>query len=186
MTTVLENMKQTIAATWWAVLLSGIIVALMGLLLLLHPEKTVVVMVRLLGISWLVGGVLGIGASLMGGDGWGWRLVGGIVGLGAGMVIVANPVLSSVMATMTLVYVLAFTFLFHGISEMIFGRRVAGLGTQWSWGSFFGGLLHVLIAIALFGNSYMSAATLVLMIGVLCLIAGAGQVIFAFQVKSAA
>ena len=63
MTNNLEDLKQAVKASWWSLLLSGIVVGVIGFLLLTHPEKTLIVMVQLLGIGWLVHGVLSIGSS---------------------------------------------------------------------------------------------------------------------------
>ncbi len=186
MTNNLEDLKQAVKASWWALLLSGIVVGVIGFLLLAHPEKTLIVMVQLLAIGWLVHGVLGIGSSFMGGEGWGWRLFGGVIGLLAGLFVLAHPLFSAAITPVMLVYLIALTAMLNGISEMIFGRRVGVLGTQWSWGSFFVGLLNVVIGVFLFAHTLVSAGVLVSVVGVLSIVAGIALVIFAFQIRGAA
>ena len=186
MTTDSNTLREAIKASWWAVLLYGIVGAVIGLLLVVHPGKTMVVLAGLLGISWLLGGSLEIGSSIMGGEGWGWRLFGGVLRMLAGLFVLAHPLFAAAVTPVMLIYVLAFTAILNGISDIVTGRRFGALGTQWSWGSFFVGAFHVLIGIVLLSNAFFSAEILVSIIGVLSLVAGIGLVIFAFQVRGAA
>lgn len=181
-----NTLKDAIKASWWAALLYGIVGAVIGLLLLMHPDKTLAVMAGFLGIAWVVGGSLEIGSSLMGGEGWGWRLFGGVVRMLAGLFVVAHPLFAAAVAPVTLVYVLAFAAILSGVSEIVTGRRFGSVGASWSWGSFFAGAFQVLIGILLLSNSLFTAAVMVSVVGAMSMVAGIGLVIYAFQVRGAA
>jgi len=86
---------------------------------------------------------------------------------------------------MMLVYILAFSAIFNGIAEMLTGKRIGQIEAGWSWGSFFLGLLHVVIGVVLLSNSLLSASALVLAIGFLAILSGIGMVVFSFKLKGA-
>jgi hypothetical protein len=56
---------QSVPDVWRMVLLRGILTTLLGLLILFHPERTIVVLLQVLGIFWLIG----IGPTLADGEG---------------------------------------------------------------------------------------------------------------------
>ena len=181
----MSEQRSALAGTWWLVLLYGMFVGLIGILLIIHPEKTLPVLVAMMGIIWLIQGIFMLGSSFMGGEGWGWRLIGGAISAIAGFVIVANPAMGTVVTTMMLVYMLAFSAIFNGIAEMFTGKRIGQIESGWSWSSFFLGVLHVVIGVFLLSNSLLSASALVLAIGFLAILAGVGMVVFSFKLKSA-
>jgi uncharacterized membrane protein HdeD (DUF308 family) len=181
-----SDQRSAVASSWWLVLIYGIFVGVIGILLLGQPEKTLPVLVTLMGIMWLIQGMFMIGSSFMGGEGWGWRLFGGILSSIAGFIAIAYPIMSTAVTLMVMVYILAFTAIFNGIAEIFTGRRFGQVDSSWSWGSFFLGLLHLIIGIALLSQSFLSAQVLVLVVAFAAIFKGIGMVVFSFRLKSAA
>jgi uncharacterized membrane protein HdeD (DUF308 family) len=50
--------KPTVA--WWVVLITGIAAIILGFMLLVAPARTTVLVVQLLGIYWLVSGIISL------------------------------------------------------------------------------------------------------------------------------
>jgi uncharacterized membrane protein HdeD (DUF308 family) len=119
-----SDQRSAVASSWWLVLIYGIFVGVIGILLLGQPEKTLPVLVTLMGIMWLIQGMFMIGSSFMGGEGWGWRLFGGILSSIAGFIAIAYPIMSTAVTLMVMVYILAFTAIFNGIAEIHRHRTV--------------------------------------------------------------
>ncbi len=65
----------TTSTPWWLVMLAGIAAFLVGLLLLISPGMTLLVLVQILGAYWLVTGILSLVHLCIDRTLWGWKLV---------------------------------------------------------------------------------------------------------------
>ena len=162
---------------WWLVLLEGIALIILGVLLLLNPAKTSVILIQFLGIYWLVAGIFRIISIFLDSSAWGWKLFAGILGIVAGIIVLNHPVWSPFIIGATLVIIL-------GIQGLIFG----GIGVYQAfkgagWGTGILGAISVLFGIYLLAN--IGAATFVLpwVVGVLALVGGLAAVVMAFRLK---
>src|SRR4051794_37581301 len=88
-------MTEALARNWWAVALRGAAAVIFGLLALIWPGITVLVLVTLFGAYVLVDGAFNLGTAVFGGrragGGRGWLVVEGIAGVIVGIVIFAWP-----------------------------------------------------------------------------------------------
>lgn len=173
---------------WGLVLFQGILIFLLGWLLIARPVTSTYSLVLLMGLFWLINGVVSIVRSLIHHEkdsGWGWTLVSGLIGVVAGLVVLNNRVMAAIITPTMLLYILSFSFIIDGVMKMIWGKRSAdAVGPQRSWGSFFGGLFYTFLGIALLSMPLIVALqTLVLSAGLLAVMAGIFLMISAFQVK---
>ena len=91
---------------WWLVLLEGIAAIILGLLLLTSPGATVMILVQVLGLYWLIKGILQIVSIFVDSSRWGWKLFVGILGIVAGIVILRHPMVSAVLIpSLTVIFV---------------------------------------------------------------------------------
>ncbi|MEM8745363.1 MAG: DUF308 domain-containing protein, partial [Actinomycetota bacterium] len=72
--------------------LVGILVLVAGIIVVRNPFETVAVLAVILGVAWIVGGVIDVVAALaVPGDGRVWTAIGGVLTLVAGIVVVSWP-----------------------------------------------------------------------------------------------
>jgi uncharacterized membrane protein HdeD (DUF308 family) len=175
---------------WWLVLLEGLAFVLIGWWILTRPISTTLILVQVLGLYWLIVGIIDIVVSLFdkNTEARGWKLFGGIIGIIAGLFVLNNPIFTGVLTPNIMLWIIAFAFLINGVIKVFLGnKQVQDLGGfKWSWGQFFIGILYVLFGIALLAMSpAASFATMVLTTGILAIIGGIGLVIFSFTLKGA-
>ena len=186
-----EDLKAQ-ARYWWVMLLEGFVVIIIGWLLLKNPLATTISLLVILGLYWLIAGMVNIIGSLFEighkGSRWGLKLFGGLIGIIAGLFVLNHPILTGVFTPVFLMYFVAFTFIINGIIHMIIGNDTRKDGHhEWSWGSFFFGLFYLIFGFLLLSSPVIvSTATLILVAGILAIIGGVGMVILSFQVKSLA
>ncbi len=176
------------APAWGFVLLQGILVLMMGMLILSRPIASTFILVQLMGLFWLIDGVIAIFQSIFSKNltqGRGWTMFGGIIGVLAGLVVLNNQIAATIITPAILLYMVSFVFMFQGIVKMFLGWRVGG-GDKFerSWGSFFAGVLYLVLGVALIGMPLITGlATVVLTVGWLAMFAGFFVIISSFQLK---
>ena len=146
---------------WWVVLLQGIFALIVGSLLLINPAATTVVVVRLLGFYFVVGGIFQLVSIFIEPSMWGWKLAGGILGILAGMVVLDHPLWSSLLVPSLFV-------IFLGVDALIIG--VISLVQTFKGGGWLAGILGVisiLIGIALLGTPLITSWRLTYLYGMI-------------------
>ena len=58
---------------WWVILIQGIALVILGILFLTAPASTLVSLVFILGIYWLIGGIMDIVGIFLNKTAWGWK-----------------------------------------------------------------------------------------------------------------
>src|SRR5689334_19446574 len=149
---------------WWMVLLEGIAAVIMGILLLIAPGTTTLVLVQVLGFYWLIVGVLALVSLCVDRTLWGWKLCSGILGVLAGLVVIRHPLWSAVFIPTLLVVLLAVQSLIQGVVHFAEAFRGGGLGMVVL------GILNILLGVVLLSAPFMAAFALVLTVGILALI----------------
>lgn len=103
------------------VALLGVVSILVGVLVLRHPFQTLAIMTLLLGLYWVISGLLetihAVGSPGL--SGRGWAVAAGLISLAAGIVVLVYPAVSLVV----LVWLL-------GVQLVIGGAFVVALGIQ--------------------------------------------------------
>jgi uncharacterized membrane protein HdeD (DUF308 family) len=176
MTTTAQQVEES-GAPWWLYLIEGIALIILGLLFMTNTAATTVFAIQVLGIYWLIKGILSIVAIFIDSSQWGWKLLIGIIGILAGIIILQHPLWSPLVVGSTLIIILGIQGLIIGVVEIIQAFQGAG------WGSAILGVLSIIIGIWLLAN--IGAATLALpwAVGLLAIIGGIIAIVMAFRVK---
>lgn len=165
---------------WWLVLIQGIAAIILGVLLIVRPAATTIILIQFLGIYWLISGIFSLISLFWDRSEWGWKLFSGILGIIAGLLIIQNPLWSTLLVPATLAWVLGFTGIFIGIIQIIQAFRGAG------WGVGILGGLSILLGILLIARPVIAGLTLPFVLGGLLVVGGLLAIVIAFALRSAA
>jgi uncharacterized membrane protein HdeD (DUF308 family) len=117
------DLMATFGRSWWLILIWGAVTLLAGILTIVWPDRTIVVVAILIGIQFLVSGVLRL-ISAFAFEGEGHRAWDVLVGLGS--VVVGILCLKDVFQTIAaLTLIIGILWVIQGIAEFFAG--VAGL-----------------------------------------------------------
>jgi uncharacterized membrane protein HdeD (DUF308 family) len=154
--------------------------AIMGLLLLIAPGQSIVVLTQFLGFYWLIDGIVRLVSIFVDRSGWGWKLAIGILGILAGIAIIQHPLWSTILVSTLVVFYFGFMGIAIGVLELITAFRGAG------WGAGILGAASVLLGLVLVFNALVGALALPFVLGVIGIVAGIGTVIASFRTRSSA
>lgn len=164
---------------WWLLAVLGVISILLGVAMLVWPDVTLRVVAFLVGLWLLIAGIARVIAAFGSRRGLGAQVLSGIIGVVlilGGVACLRNLVTSlAVLAT-----IVALTWLFSGLSELVVGFAVHGSTRWWLVGL---GVLTTLVGIAFVVWPGLSLATLVFVLSISAMIVGAGQLGFAYQLR---
>jgi uncharacterized membrane protein HdeD (DUF308 family) len=175
-----ETMQQDEVAVgfpWWLVLLEGIAAVILGLLLFSNPRSTMLVLVQVLGIYWLIKGVFAIVSIFIDSSMWGWKLFVGVLGIIAGILVLQNPIWSSVLVPTVLVIILGIEGIIIGVVNLVQAFQGAG------WGAGILGVLSILLGLVLLTNAFIASFALAYVLGIFMVIGGIAAVVMAFRLK---
>jgi uncharacterized membrane protein HdeD (DUF308 family) len=100
--------------------LIGVLSIIVGFALLRTPFQSVEVFIFVLGIFWLVQGVMTFIAAFSVKQGRNWRIFAGILGVLAGIVILVYPITSA----LTLAFIGGFWLVILGVVQIVAGFRL--------------------------------------------------------------
>jgi uncharacterized membrane protein HdeD (DUF308 family) len=170
---------------WWLMLIEGIAIFIIGATLLWAPVKTKVdtymLLVSLLGLYWLIRGIMLIVAMFVDHSGWGWKLFMGIVSIIAGGYILMYPIASGLALPKIFVLMLGIWGLMEGIVLLIMAFKGGG------WGAGILGVLAIVFGIILMANYSVPGMglTMIWVAAVWGLIGGVVMVVQAFRQRRA-
>lgn len=168
---------EAVGFPWWLVLLEGIAAVILGLLLFSNPRSTMLVLVQVLGIYWLIKGVFAIVSIFIDSSMWGWKLVVGVLGIVAGILVLQNPIWSSVLVPTVLVVILGIEGIIIGAVNLVQAFKGAG------WGAGILGVLSILLGLVLLTNAFIASFALAYVLGIFMVIGGIAAVVMAFRLK---
>jgi uncharacterized membrane protein HdeD (DUF308 family) len=148
-------------------LFGGIVSLVFGVLLFTQPTATLALIMLLVGLSWFIQGIVTLVSVFIDKAEWGWKLFGGIIGMAAGLLVLRNPVESTVAIPAIYAILLGIFGLLIGIAALIGAFR----GEGWGIGIF--GLISLVIGLAMMFNSVVGGAVLVWLTALLLVIQGA-------------
>ena len=163
---------------WWLVLIEGILLILIGIFFFVSPYRTLVTAVWVLGLYWLIRGILDLVSLLWDRSMWGWKIFAGILGIAAGWILLQQPLAGSLVLSTTLIWMVAFIGIFIGISSLIRGFKGAG------WGTIILGIIEIVLSIILFMNAAGAASWLPWVLGGLAILGGILTLIASFGLRS--
>ncbi|HZB91366.1 MAG TPA: HdeD family acid-resistance protein [Stellaceae bacterium] len=175
---------QSIRQHWRLFLTEGIILVLLGLGAILVPPLAGLAATIFLGWLFLIGGVVGLVATLRmrQAPGFWWSVFSAVVALLAGAVLLWNPLAGLV----TLTYVLIAYFIVDGVFMIALGVAHREASGRWYWLVANGVIDLVLAAIILSGLPGSFAWALGLLLGVDLAFGGWTLITMAFAARDAA
>jgi uncharacterized membrane protein HdeD (DUF308 family) len=165
---------QVATIPWWLVMIVGIAAFLVGLLILISPGMTLLILVQLLGVYFLVTGILSLASIGIDRTLWGWKLISGVLGVLAGMVVLRDPLWSAILIPKILVIFLAVEALIMGIAQAIHAFNGGGSGLAIL------SILNIAFGVILLFNPLIGAVALTIILGILAIVGGGLTAILAF------
>jgi len=166
---------------WWVYLVQGIATLILGGFLLYKPGQTLVVMVTFLGIYWLVSGIFSIIGIFVGDRDrhWGWMLASGILGILAGLIVLAQPLVATILVPTVFVLILGVNGIIMGAVGLVHAFKGAG------WGPGVWGVISIIFGLILVFNPLIAASVLPWVLGIFGIIGGIALIFMAFRIRSA-
>jgi uncharacterized membrane protein HdeD (DUF308 family) len=170
---------------WWLTLILGISAFIIGAVMLFGAlgtrVQTYVFLVTMLGIYWLIWGIMELVYMFIDHRQWGWKLFMGIVSILAGGSILMYPLAAAIALPQIFVLVLGIWALMEGIILLFMAFRGGG------WGAGILAVISIVLGVILMG-SYGNLGTGLAMIwaaSIWALIGGIVLIVRAFQSRKA-
>ncbi len=177
-----ERVANVLSRRWWLFLLDGVVGIIFGILALVWPAITLLVLIRLFGLLALFSGIVGVFSSI-GSAGtrrpWGWQLATGLLGILIGLVILRWPG-ETALILLALVGVWAIG---SGIIKIVSAFADHEVIPN-AWLFALSGVISVLFGIAMFAWPAVGLLTLVYLVGIYAIVFGIIDCVIAFQVRS--
>jgi len=158
----------------YILLFGGIVALVFGVLLFTQTTATLGLIMLLVGLSWFIQGIVTLASIFIDKAEWGWKLFAGIIGLAAGLLVLRNPVESTVAIPAIYAILMGIFGLLIGISALIAAFQGEG------WGAGIVGAFSLVIGLLLMFNSVVGGAVLVWLTALILVIQGAIGVIWSF------
>ncbi|MEV0595101.1 HdeD family acid-resistance protein [Nonomuraea cavernae] len=173
---------EQIARTWWLVLIRGIAAIIFGILALVWPGLTVLVLVIFFGAYAIVNGLfLLFAGSEPDAGSRAWLIISGILGIVAGVVALVWPGITS----LALLYLVAIWAILAGVAEIVAGVRLRETTVN-EWILIVGGVLLVIFGLVLLIWPGAGLLTLVWLVGLFAILYGIAVMALAFRIKKIA
>ncbi len=163
---------------WWVALIAGVALTITGLLLVLAPGLTLILLVRFLGFYWLVDGIVRLVSIFVDRTGWGWNLFVGVLGVFAGVAVIDHPLWSAIFIPSMVTLYVGVLGVIIGAVELVMAFRGAG------WGTGILGVSSIVFGVLLTFNPLAGAIALPLLFGGLAIVGGISTAVLAFQRRS--
>ena len=165
---------------WWLPLVFGICAIVLGVLLLVRPGITALILIVVMGVYWLIEGVFDVILALVHrAPNWGWHLAGGIISALAGLVILAYPIEGTVVTVLLIFWVLVIGAIISGILDIVHGFHAASR----SWWIVLLGVLKIILALLLLENPVLGTLSLVPALGIIAIVNGIVAIVWAAQFR---
>lgn len=169
--------EQQKAAPWWLVLIEGIALIIIGGFLLTSTGRATIFIIQVMGFYWIISGIFQLIGLFMDHTAWGWRLFAGIISIMAGVIVVGQPLMSTVVVLSVAIIILGIQGLVYGAIGVYQAFKGAG------WGAGILGAISILFGFVLLGNTLIAAATLPWVLGIFAIIGGIFTIVAAFKMK---
>lgn len=170
-------MIQSLEPPRWLVVVQGIAGILFGLLLLTAPGATSVVVVQIIGIYWLVGGIVALVGLAWDRGGWGWTVVRGVLGIVAGLAVIRHPLWSTLIVGTTLIALLGIIGICVGIAGLI--RAFSQEGRRWA--SSFLAVVDIVLGLILLFNALIGSIAVPFLLGAIAFVGGVAALVAAIR-----
>ena len=165
---------------WWLVLLWGLLSLIIGIMFLITPGITTLIMITFMGAYWLVGGFFTLGSLAVDKTNMGWKIFLAVVNILAGIVILLYPLYSTV-------FILSFFAIFVGFWGVFIGAaHLFQAFTTKDGGNGVLGIISIIFGLLILVFPFLAAAAIPFIVGIVAIGSGIAAVIAAFQVKKVA
>jgi uncharacterized membrane protein HdeD (DUF308 family) len=171
--------NESIGKNWWKLLLRGIFAVLFGLLAFAMPGVTLGILALLFGLFVLADGIVEIGYAFASQD-W-WMLIPGFLGIAIGLF----SVFYLEITTISLPLVIGAWAVIRGVIDIITAIRLRKQ-ISGEWLMILGGILSIIVGLAMAVFPVAGAVALAWMIGALFVSIGVIMIIDAFHIHSRA
>ena len=162
-------MLEALARNWWLLLLRGVAAIALGVLMLLWPGVTLVVLVLFCGAYALVDGVLALVAAVKGGTAAprAWLVIAGMAGITVGVLTAVWPAMTAVV----LVSIIGAWALANGVLQIVAAIRLRK-EIEEEWLLVAGGVVAVLLGLVLLARPDAGALAIALVVAVFAIVYG--------------
>ena len=159
----------------WLIIVEGLFAIIVGISLIVSPGMTVAIIIQIVGLYWLLAGLLAIVSIFIDQRNWGWKLAGGVLGIVAGILVIQHPLWSTVLIPTTLAIVVGVLGILVGLSDVVQAFKGAG------WGTGVLGALSIILGVIIFLNPTVAAFASATIIGILAIIGGLAAIVIALR-----
>jgi len=170
------SLADDLAPMKWLIIIQGVAGILLGLMLLLAPGASTVILVQFLALYWLISGIIGLVSLVWDRTQWGWKVFGGILGIIAGMAVIKHPLYATVLVTSTLVIFMGILALAFGVMNLVRAFTAGG-----GWGLGLLGAVDILIGLVLVFNPLPASIALPVVLGAFILVGGIASIVMAWR-----
>jgi len=166
-------------------LIKGVLAFVVGAILLWAPPATRVntymLLIKILGLWWLISGIVDIISIFTDHTAWGWKLFMGLVSIIAGGYILMYPIAAAVALPKVIVLVMGLWALIEGVVLLIMAFKGGG------WGAGIVGVLSIILGLILVGNYTVPGAGLAMIwaAAIWGLVGGIIMIVQAFRQRKA-
>lgn len=171
--------KSPSVVPWWLILLQAVLSIVVGILVLSAPRMAMIVLIRLLGLYWLIKGIFSVTAIFHpeAEHHRGWLIFNSALGIVAGLAVLDHPMISAVFVPAVLVTFVGVAGVFIGVNDLFAAFRGGGLavGLLGVVSLLLGGvvLANTLIGVAIFpyviGVTELAGGIIILLLALTCL-----------------
>jgi uncharacterized membrane protein HdeD (DUF308 family) len=177
------NLDQAITRGSRLLALSGAVGVLFGIVALVWPNITLLVLIALFGAYALVTGVFAVGYGIdfatHGARHWVPMVLGGVAGIAIGVLTFFRPNITA----LALVFVIAAWAIVTGVFEIVAGLELTGMVNS-AWTLWLAGLLSVAFGVVIAVEPGSGALALIWIIGIYAILGGAVRLFAAYRVRS--
>ncbi len=163
---------------WWLILLEGLAALIIGIMLIVNPVSTTILLVQILGWYWLIMGIITLISLFMDRRDMMWKLFSSILGILVGLIIIGQPLLSAVILPTTLI-------ILAGVLGICFGAVSLFWALKAGWGAAIMGVLSIIFGLLLLSSPYTGVVLLVYFLAAIGIVGGLVTIYMAIKLRSA-
>lgn len=167
--------ERVLSSPWWLVLIEGVAAVVLGILLLAAPGQTLIAMISIVGLFFIVKGVLFFTGLFVDRSQWFAKVLAGILSLVVGVIVVQHPLWASALVPTTLTMTVGVL----AVAVGVIGLAQALSGGDWLHAAL--GILSVLIGLPFIFNPSGTSSILVTILGIVAVVGGLAVIVTAFR-----
>jgi uncharacterized membrane protein HdeD (DUF308 family) len=143
-----KDQHRRLPVIFWITLVRAVLAVVLGLALIVQPDRTRPMLVNFMGMFWLVSGIMSIRWGVKGGRAKGLPLAAGIVGVLAGLVAITRRAMFGLIDELVVLYLLGAVILLTGVLHAAGGFNVGeSTGQRIVWPVFLLGVFEIVLGV---------------------------------------